>query len=70
MPKPIEWKTATHPLPRPAVWPEDWQDRVKRHLDAQIEAGATLYGRREDGAYVAYSKDGEWIIEEPGQSSD
>ena len=46
------------------TWPNDWQARIKAGLDAQIAAGATLYGEREDGAVVAYSKDGERVIEE------
>ena len=47
-----------------------WRDRVRAYLDAQIEAGATLYGEREDGAYVAYSKEGERVLREPGNHPD
>ena len=57
-------KTYEEPPP-PAGWPDDWQERLKANLDRQIEAGATLYGRRSDGAYVAYSKRGEVVLEEP-----
>ena len=48
-------------------WPHDWQEEIKADLDRQVEAGATLYGRREDGRYVARSKDGVRVLEEPGE---
>lgn len=50
--------------------PEDWQDRIKAYLAAQVEAGGTLYGIREDGAYFARTKDGDRVLGYPGLKSD
>ena len=47
-------------------WPDDWQEEVKADLDRQVDAGATLYGYRSDGAYIANSKDGDRVLEGPG----
>ena len=50
--------------------PADWQDEIKADLDAQVANGATLYGIREDGAYIARTKDGDRIIRQCSQQSD
>ena len=39
-----------------------WRDRIKADLAAQVEAGGTLYGYRQDGAYVARTKSGDEIV--------
>ena len=39
-----------------------WRDRIKADLAAQIEAGGTLYGYRQDGAYVARTKSGDEVV--------
>ena len=49
--------------------PADWQEQIKADLAAQLEAGATLYGFRSDGAYVARTKYGDRIIELPDQET-
>ncbi len=41
---------------------DDWRDRIKADLAAQLEAGGTLYGVRSDGAYTAQTKDGKRVI--------
>ena len=47
----------------------DWRDQIKADLAAQLEAGATLYGIRKDGAYIARTKDGDRVIRRPAQKS-
>ena len=42
-----------------------WRDRIKADLAAQIQAGGTLYGYRQDGAYVARTRKGDAIVK-PG----
>ena len=44
-----------------------WRDRIRADLAAQVEAGGTLYGYRQDGAYVARTKRGDEIVT-PGAS--
>ena len=44
-----------------------WRDRIRADLAAQVEAGGTLYGYRQDGAYVARTKSGDAIVT-PGAS--
>ena len=44
-----------------------WRDRIKADLAGQVEAGGTLYGYRQDGAYVARTKSGDEIVT-PGSS--
>ena len=39
-----------------------WRERIKADLAAQVEAGGTLYGYREDGAYIARTKSGDRVI--------
>ena len=39
--------------------PEGNQNEIRAHLEAEMEAGATLYDFREDGTYVARTKSGE-----------
>ena len=41
---------------------EAWRERIKADLAAQVEAGGTLYGYREDGAYVARTRSGDGVI--------
>ena len=45
-------------LDRPAAW----REQIKVDLAAQVEAGGTLYGYREDGAYIARTKSGDRVI--------
>ena len=42
--------------------PRDWREQVKADLAAQLKAGATLYGVRSDGAYIARTKGGDKVI--------
>jgi len=44
-----------------------WRDRIKADLAAQIQAGGTLYGYRQDGAYIARTKSGDEVVT-PGAS--
>ena len=56
----------------PPDWPgrpKDWREQIKADLAAQLEAGATLYGTRSDGAYVARTKHGDRIIELPDKET-
>ncbi len=46
---------------------QGWRERVKADLAAQIEAGATLYGRRADGCFIARSKSGDRILARKGE---
>lgn len=39
-----------------------WRERIKVDLAAQVEAGGTLYGYREDGAYIARTRSGDRVI--------
>lgn len=59
-------KSAATPPETPG-FPEDWRDRIKASLAAQLEAGGTLYGVRSDGAYVARTKDGDRVLSRPAQ---
>ena len=45
-------------LDRPAAW----REQIKVELAAQVEAGGTLYGYREDGVYIARTKSGARVI--------
>ena len=49
--------------------PKDWCDQIKADLVAQLEAGATLYGIRSDGAYIARTEEGDRVIRRPAQES-
>ena len=49
--------------------PEGYQDKIRAHLDAELQAGATLYGYREDGTYVARTRSGDRVIT-PGVGDD
>ena len=49
---------------------EIWRDRIKADLAAQLEAGGTLYGYRDDGAYVATTKHGDRIISRPPKGAE
>ena len=46
---------------------DGYQDEIRAHLEAELEAGATLYGRRRDGAYVARTKSGDRVISRPSE---
>ena len=50
-------------------FPDDWRDRIKAHLASELEAGATLYGFRSDGAYIARTKDGDRVLSNPDLKS-
>ena len=39
-----------------------WRDRIKADLAAQIQAGGTLYGYRQDGAYIARTRNGDEVV--------
>ena len=45
------------PVPQAA-----WRERIRADLAAQVEAGGTLYGYRQDGEYVARTKGGDEIV--------
>ncbi|MCY4461944.1 MAG: hypothetical protein OXC26_16350 [Albidovulum sp.] len=55
------FKKAAAPPKKPGR-PKDWQDQIRVDLPAQVEAGATHYGIRSDGANIARTKDGDRII--------
>lgn len=59
-------KTHTPPPGIPG-FPKDWRQQIKADLAAQVEAGGTLYGERSDGAYIARTKDGDRVLEAPGE---
>ena len=59
----------TAALPEKPGRPADWREQIKADLAAQLEAGATLYGVRSDGAYIARTKDGDRVIPRPGRKS-
>ena len=61
--------TSGPPPPIPG-FPKDWREQIKADLAAQLEAGATLYGVRSDGAYIARTKDGDRVLEMPDDASD
>lgn len=44
-----------------------WRDRIKADLAAQVQAGGTLYGYRQDGAYIARTRSGDEVVT-PGAS--
>ena len=56
-------------LPDKPGRPKDWRDQIKADLAAQLEAGATLYGIRKDGAFIARTKDGDRVIRRPAEES-
>ncbi len=39
-----------------------WRQRIKADLAAQVEVGGTLYGYRQDGAYIARTKSGDEVV--------
>ena len=57
-----------HPPDKPDR-PADWREQIKADLEAQLAAGATLYGIRSDGAYIARTKDGDRVIRRPSPES-
>ncbi|MCY4610002.1 MAG: hypothetical protein OXD40_15640 [bacterium] len=62
-------KCTAQPPPDKPGRPKDWRDQIKADLAAQLEAGATLYGIRSDGAYIARTKNGDRIIRRPALES-
>ena len=60
------WETAAPPPDRPGR-PEEWRERIKADLAAQVEAGATLYGFRPDGTCIARTRDGDRIVKRPAR---
>ena len=61
-------KETTAPPEKPGR-PKDWRDQIKADLAAQLEAGATLYGVRSDGACIARTKDGDRVLSRPDRKS-
>ena len=57
------------PMPNVPPRPEEWREQIKADLAAQAEAGATLYGFRPDGTWIARTKDGDRIIRRPEKKS-
>ena len=55
------------PRLRPSNELEAAQKQIEADLQADLENGATLYGYRQDGAYVARTRDGDRIVE-PGEA--
>ena len=45
--------------------PEGYQDEIRAHLEAELEAGATLYDFPEDGSCVALTSSGEQVVRQP-----
>ncbi len=58
------------PPPSEYDLPEGWRDDVKALLAAELEAGAKLYGMREDGTYYYVTKDGETDIPPPARADE
>ena len=56
-------------MPNVPARPEEWREQIKADLAAQVEAGATLYGFRPDGTWIARTKDGDRIIRRPEKKS-
>ena len=54
------------PLPQTT---RNWLDEIKADLARQVEAGATLYGVRCDGSYIARTNSGDRVIEPPTSST-
>ena len=46
-----------------------WRERIQADLDAQVEAGATLYGINKDGVWTARDKNGVREIDPPKRKS-
>ena len=57
-------ESASPPPDKPGR-PKDWREQIKADLAAQLEAGATLYGVRSDGAYIARTKHGDRVLKRP-----
>lgn len=62
-------KKTAEPMPDAPGRPEDWRDQIKADLAAQVEAGATLYGFRSDGTWIARTRDGDRVIRRPEKKS-
>ncbi|MDE0335659.1 MAG: hypothetical protein OXI64_11915 [Defluviicoccus sp.] len=62
-------KKTAPPMPDVPGRPEDWREQIKADLAAQVEAGATLYGFRPDGTWIARTKDGDRVIRRPEKKS-
>ena len=45
--------------------PEGYQDEIRAHLEAELEAGATLYDFPKDGSCVALTKSGAQVVRQP-----
>ena len=63
------YKTMPAPTHETLGFPKDWREQIKADLAAQLEAGGTLYGFREDGAYVARTKEGDQVLGPPDGKS-
>ena len=62
-------KKSTEPPSGIPELPEGWRDQIKADLEAQLEAGGTLYGIRADGAYIARTKEGDRVLSHPARKS-
>jgi len=76
MPKSKRWDTSGWLYKRTwenayAAWHTGVSQRLARPDQglprAQVEARGTLYGVRSDGAYIARTKNGDRVIEAPGE---
>ena len=59
----------TAAMPEKPGRPADWREQIKADLAAQLEAGATLYGVRSDGARIERTKDGDRVLSRPDRKS-
>lgn len=50
-----EQKRTASPPEKPGR-PQNWREQIKADLATQVKAGATLYGFRRDGAYIARTR--------------
>ncbi len=55
-------KLMASPPPDNPDWPKDWREQIKAELADQLEDGATLYGIRSDGTYIARTKHGDQVV--------
>ena len=51
----------------PPKEPETWREAIEADLQADVDAGRTLYGKRPDGAYIARTRDGDRVVD-PGEA--
>lgn len=51
-------------------FPDNLHDRISTYLKSELKAGATLYGFRSDGKYIARTKDGDEELGRPDSESE